>query len=121
MASFLEGSLAQTLYDAMKDTVAYDILFVPVTETDDGTGGYTKVDGATVTAKGFIEDYKEFHRVQAKIPVGDRKVWLFQRGPMVGSRPAINDKVTVRGETFLVVAVAQEPAQALWELQARPI
>ena len=59
--------------------------------------------------------------MNGKIPVGDRKIWISQLGEMTGITPNINDKLIARGETYVIVKPSQDPAGALWELQARPI
>jgi hypothetical protein len=122
--SFLEGSLAKTLHNAMKNTVAYDVTLIRVTEVKDGSGGFTTTE-ASVAGKGFQADYSDFYRVQAQIPVGDRKVFIFEQSMLDSAGAAISpdkhDKVTIRGETLTIVAIKEDPAEALWELQCRPI
>ena len=53
MPSFLEdGQLNETLFQAMKDTLAYDCTLIRKTEVADGSGGFTTTS-ASVAGKGF--------------------------------------------------------------------
>lgn len=117
MASFLQGDLAKAIHAAMKDTVAYDITLTSVTTVPAGGGSFTTTtsDG---TVKGWVEDYKDFYLMQGMIQSGDRKIMILQQSTTV--IPKVRDKVTARGETYDIMAVSQDPASALWELQGRP-
>lgn len=120
MSSFLEGSLSATLFDAMKDSVAYELTLISVTKVPDGSGGSTRSE-ASNTAKGFLAEYSDFYRVAGQIPLGDRRIYIFKLS-IDGITPKINDKVTVRGQTYTVVKVSDaDPADTLWDLQARPL
>lgn len=124
MPSFLEGSLAKTLHSAMKNTVAYDVDLIRVTEVADGSGGFTTTE-ATVAGKGFEAEYSDFHRANGKIPVGDRRVFIFQQSMLDSAAatidPAKHDKVSYRGITSTIINVSKDPANALWDLQTRPL
>jgi hypothetical protein len=124
MTSFLEGSLAKTLHSAMKDSVAYDVDLIQVTEVADGSGGYTTTE-ATVEGKGFEAEYSDFHRANGQIPVGDRRVYIFQQSMLnaagVTIKPVKHDKVSYRGITSTIINVGKDPANALWDLQTRPL
>lgn len=117
MASFLEGSLAQEIYDGLKDDL-YSIVLHTVSRTRDSFGEFTTAE-TDVSGTGFVDDYTEDYKAQAQIPSGDMRGYILQRS-MVGTRPKKDDRFTARGEKFIVIEVGQDPAQALWDLQLRP-
>ena len=108
----------------MKNTVAYDVDLIRVTEVADGSGGFTTTE-ATVAGKGFEAEYSDFHRANGKIPVGDRRVFIFQQSMLDSAAatidPAKHDKVSYRGITSTIINVSKDPANALWDLQTRPL
>jgi hypothetical protein len=108
----------------MKDAVAYDVTLVQVTPVADGSGGFTETT-ANVEGKGFEGFYSDFHRANGQIPVGDRRVYIFQQSMLDSAGatvdPEKHDQVTYRGITATIQKVDKDPANALWDLQVRPI
>jgi hypothetical protein len=121
--SFLEGSFAKTLNSAFA-SVSYEVNLIRVTAVEDGSGGFTTTE-ATVEGNGFEAEYTDFHRASGKIPVGDRRVYIFQQSMLDSAAatidPAKHDKVSYRGITSTIINVGKDPANALWDLQTRPL
>lgn len=123
MASFLEGSLAATIHNAMKSTIMYDVTLLVQTEVDDGAGGFTTTESSEAF-KGAILDYSDFVKSQGMVPDGMRKVILLQESNS-DVTPKLEDRITTStgpnsGQTFVVKTVNQDPAGATWELGCLP-
>lgn len=114
MASPLEGSIRRTIGKAMRS------IFYPVTVVRLEQSGpvwepvFTEVE---YPCKGFIDDYSDFALTNSNILSGDRKVVVLADSLEI--TPGTSDLVRVRGQTFSVLNVATDPAEATWTLQAR--
>lgn len=116
MASPLEGSIRRTIGKAMRS------IFHTVTVIRSTPGGGPPWDpGEPVLVeypgKGFIDDYSDFALTNSNIQSGDRKVVVLADSLEI--TPETSDLVRVRGQTFSVLNVATDPAEATWTLQAR--
>lgn len=116
MGDLLDTGIAATVHSALKDFLL-DVTFIKVTKVSDGSGGFTETT-ASHSCKGMIDTYSDFYRVQGMVPHGDQKLLILQNSLSV--TPELEDRATIRGQTFKVVGVAKDPADATWELQARP-
>lgn len=116
MTSFLEGPLAQQLFAGMNNRV-YDVTLVQV----DDAGNTTDIKG-----RGFVDNYSDFARFGGMADKGDAKVVILQKSLPPFTLPKRRDRVKARRANdpvereYTVVEVDQDPAQATWELQARP-
>jgi hypothetical protein len=117
VVSFLEGSLAEEIYQGFKEEL-YAVTLHTITRTRDSFGEFTTSE-TDVSGIGFIDDYKEDYKARAQIPSGDMKGMILQKS-MTGTRPKKDDRFTARGEKFTIIEVMQDPAQATWEMQLRP-
>jgi hypothetical protein len=92
----------------------------PGTRDPTNPGGGTQPTEVSYSCRGFVDDYKTGHIDGDLVKVGDRKVTLLgdtiSRGSVV---PSANDKVTIEGRTYSVVAVTRDPDAATYTLQAR--
>lgn len=124
MTSVLEGLISKALFKGMDGPLAYDVDLIQVTAIPDGSGGYTTTE-VTVDGRGFEGAYTDFHRAEGKIPVGDRQIFIFQQSMLDSSdnpvEPAKHDKVSYRGIESTIINVGKDPANALWDLQTRPL
>lgn len=120
MASPLAGGLAKTIGKAMAGlflpaTLARDTA-APASPASDpwNPGGPTT---ATYPCRAIHEEYAERYRLEGLMQAGDRKVLILAASLTVEPKPG--DRVTIRGETFTIAAVATDPAKACWECRAR--
>lgn len=122
MASPLSGSLATTIYRAMKN------LFIDATLLRDATGStsptatdFDPSPGAITTTEypclAVVENYSAMLRKDGIIQANDRKVIILNKGLSV--TPVAGDRITVRGITFTIQEVAADPALATWECRGR--
>lgn len=85
--------------------------------SNDLTSGFVKTDTSYAT-KGFYDDYREGVVDGTLVKDGDRKALLLAE-PLGGVRPEVGDKITIEGETRLVVRVNRDPAAATYTCQVR--
>lgn len=82
------------------------------------TGGANPVE-TDHTCRGFINDYRDHQIDGTIIRQGDRKVTVLGASIAPAAVPKPNDRVTVEGATYTVVAVKRDPAGATYEMQSR--
>ena len=116
--ALLDGGLKQVIGSALGGFLLDCTLHIFAT-VDDGMGGLNEVETGTFAAKGVVEQYSEFYRASLGIPETDSKIIMLQNG--VDAEPTIRDQVTIRGTRWAIVSIDQDPAQASWNFQARPI
>jgi|GEM_PF-3368827 len=85
----------------------------------DGKGGWTEGAENSSAAKGMVEEYKAYERAQANIPSTDVKLIILQKDVTV--TPTLDSVITIRSQTYSVQAIDQDPAQASWTIQGRPV
>jgi hypothetical protein len=112
MVSPLEGSLAKTIYGAMKS------LFIDATLVRDTPGSGASYDPAAPTqtsyaCKAIVDTYSEYTRANGFASESDRKIIILTKSLSV--TPVPNDRITVRGVTYAILTVAADPALATWE------
>jgi len=116
MVSPLEGSIRRTIGKAMAS------IFFPVTiiRTVPGDGPVwdpgPSVD-VEYRCKGFVDTYSDFYLATGNVLSSDRKIVVLTDTLTIS--PEIGDRVRARGQTFSVLNVATDPAEATWTLQAR--
>lgn len=120
MTSPLSGSLATAIYKGMK------ALFLDATLTRDTVSTNSPdVDrfdppaptSTDYTCKAIVDTYSEKFRMDGLVKANDRRVLILANS--IGVVPAVNDRVTIRGVTFTVVAVETDPALAVYTCQGR--
>lgn len=87
------------------------------TLTSDGEGGFTTVY-ADHAIKGLRVEYELDYRVRTGIPATDVQIIVLREG--VTAAPSTDSRITIQGGTYSVIAVATDPADATFTLQARP-
>ena len=113
----LDGDL-QNVFGSVFGSLMLDGTLTTITSVSNGKGGWTN-STQTAAVKLMIESYSEFYRAQAGIPDTDVKIIVLQKD--VALTPDINSRITARGVEYSVVRVQQDPAQAAWTLQGRPV
>lgn len=81
--------------------------------------GGTNPTETSYTCDGLIEAYTALELTNTLIQANDRKIVLF--GASLFVTPATDDKVTIDGNTYRIIAVARDTLKAMWTLQARMI
>jgi hypothetical protein len=81
-------------------------------------GGKAAVE-TSYAAKGIISSYQDNQIDGTIIKKGDRRVLLMGRSIASDQVPEPNDKVTIEGRTYQIVAVDSDPARATYTCQAR--
>jgi hypothetical protein len=94
-------------------------LHKPGTPVQDSYGGWTTGAPTNTAVKGIIDTYDELYRIRAGIPDTDVKLLVLQQSVSPG--PVQGDTITLRGETYLIRSVAQDPSQTIWEMRGEPI
>lgn len=88
------------------------------TLTSDGEGGFTTVY-ADIPIKGLRVEYELDYRVRTGIPATDVQIIVLREG--VTATPSTDSRLTIQGGTYSVIAIATDPADATWTIQARPV
>lgn len=114
--SFLDAIPAEI--DAELAPEFRDCVLSTATLTSDGEGGFTTTYADTAV-KALRVEYTLDYRVRNQIPETDVSVIALRFG--VEATPTTDSRVTLQGVTYSVIAVATDPADATWTLQARPI
>jgi hypothetical protein len=117
MTSILQGSLAKKIGKAV-GRLFYDCKVLVYTP---GSGpAYDPGDPTykTTTCKGMIGTYADSLIDGTLIKQGDAKVTITTTCCSNMPRPA-KDKIVIRGNTYAIVNVSTDPAQALWICQCR--
>jgi hypothetical protein len=91
----------------------------PGTRTAGSLSGGVNPTTTTHTAKGFIEDYKDFQIDETIIQRGDRMVLLLGDSIFPAAIPTPGDRVNIESEDFNVVNVTRDPAAATYTMQVR--
>lgn len=118
MVSILEGELAETIGDALIDA---DIPFaITVTRSTPGNGPAYDPGPPTFTdypCQGFLDIYGAQFIDGSRILEGDVKAVIIAK--TLDIQPLPGDTLTAHDKTYSVITVSADPAQALYELQAR--
>lgn len=107
------------------DEFSDDLVDLTLTVVAQGTptpGSYTRGSNATTTshtAKGLVSRYKSSEIDGTRIQQGDRRVrvMIASISPATAIKP--KDRVTIGGETLILMDAAKDPAGVAWLCQAR--
>lgn len=128
--SLLDGSLAQSIYDAFKGQLLTGKLrkhAIPSSGALDRAGDPIDPPAPTdYDFEGFIDQFSAFTRAQAGIPDTDLKLCFFGKSLPAGLKPEKDDIAQITGPAgsiyygkwYQVRNGAIDPAGALWESQA---
>lgn len=112
----LSGSIAKQVAAGLKSVMLPAVLtrttqgaYDPITDT------FTDPVIASFPCRGMVERYSTYTESARALMPSHRKVVLL--AATLGTTPALNDKVTIQGETFTVQRIDTDPARATWELQ----
>lgn len=89
----------------------------PGTRTVGQLTGGTNPTSATYTGRGFIDVYDEKRMPATSVQEGDRFIVLI--GDSFTVVPEPNDKITIEGETSMIVSVFRDPDAATYTCQTR--
>lgn len=89
----------------------------PGTRTPGNIGGGRNPTTTSYSCDGLVADYSAIDLANTLIQASDRKIVLF--GASLSVVPAIDDKVTIDGNTYRVIAVTRDPLKVIYTLQAR--
>lgn len=113
----LDGDLRE-VFGSVFAPLLLDCEIVQISMTPDGEGGMQETR-QIASAKGMVESYSAYERLRAGIPSTDVKLILLQKD--VSLRPDLDTEIRIRGETYSVQGIEEDPAQASWTLQGRLI
>lgn len=122
MSSPLQGPLAEEIADAVSD-IFYDVTLTRESDNYDPSTMSASGTEQGFTGKGMVDEFSKRLVEDGVVQRNDRKVLLAQttftdsNGDPV--KPIPGDTIQARGETYEVIDVSQDPAQALWEVQGR--
>lgn len=120
MVSLLSGELATIVHQAMKDLFLDAVLTrdtVSTTSPDVDRFDPPAPTSADYTCKAIVETYSEKFRMDGLVKANDRRVLILANS--ISVVPTINDRVTIRGIVFTVMAVETDPALAVYTCQGR--
>lgn len=113
----LDGGLQAVFAGAFGPLFLDGTLHVATT-TPDGEGGVTRTF-ENKPVKGMVDSYSDAYRAAAGIPETDVRLIVLQHG--VGAAPDTDSEITLRGARYRIMTVGQDPAQAAWTIQGRPV
>lgn len=122
MSSPLQGDIAEQIAEGVSD-IFYDVTLTRESDDYDPSTMSSSNSEQNFTGKGMIDEYSKRLVEDGVVQRNDRKVLLAQQrftdsnGDIV--KPIPGDTISARGETYEVIDVSQDPAQALWEVQCR--
>lgn len=110
----LDGDLAG-LFGSAFSVFYLDATLHKVTSTDDGSGGYA-VATVDYPIKAMIEAMSDKARAASGLPLTAVDMSLLRRGMSIAV--ALDDLVTVSGQTYRIIRVETDPAGAAWSVAA---
>lgn len=113
----LDGDLRE-VFGSVFAPLLLDAVITRVTLIPDGAGGMSE-SSVSANAKGMVEKYSAYERAQLAIPATDVKLILLQKD--VGLVPDVHSQITIRGQLYSVQGIEEDPAQASWTIQGRPV
>lgn len=113
----LDGDLKE-VFGSVFAPLLLDATITKVTLTPDGEGGMSE-STETASAKGMVEKYSAFERQRDGIPMTDVKLIVLQKD--VALIPDLDSEITIRDQLYSIQAISEDPAEAAWTLQGRPI
>lgn len=90
----------------------------PGTRTPGALTAGTNPDETAVAGEGFLDSYREGQIDGTRIQTGDRKV-LIIAGTIGTNVPKPSDRITIESQTYSVVRVDRDPAEATYTCQVR--
>lgn len=113
----LDGGLQAVFAGAFGPLFLDGTLHVVSTDSD-GEGGTVRTP-RDVPIKGMVDAYSEAYRERAGIPETDVRLIVLQHG--VDGEPNVDAEITLRGNRYRAMSIAQDPAQAAWTIRGRPV
>lgn len=116
MSILLDGSLAQTLTDAL---IAHDLPYALKVQHLESNGDPFNPETVWVdhACMGWVDDYAAQDVDGTLIRQTDRKAFVLCSSLDIDPSPT--DRLVVSGATFTIVSVQRDPAGACWVVQAR--
>jgi hypothetical protein len=116
MSILLDGSLAQTLTDAL---IAHDLPYALTVRRTESNGDPFNPEQVTTdyAASGWVDDYAAQDVDGTLIRQTDRKAFVLCSSLDIDPSPT--DRLVVSGATFTIISVQRDPAGACWVVQAR--
>ena len=112
----LDGDLAR-LFGSAFGAFYLDATLHKVTPSDNGSGGYA-VATMDYPIKAMIESLSDKARATSGLPLTAVDMSLLRSGMSVAV--ALDDLVTVSGQTYRIIRVATDPAGVAWSIAAVP-
>ncbi len=114
----LLDDVARDVSRALKDAFLSCVYTETATDTLNATtGDFSSRATVNHRCRAIIEDYGAYYFANSLVEDGDRKVTVLARTLRI--TPKTGDKVTICGDTRVIVAVSRDPTGATWTLQVR--
>ena len=113
----LDGDIQAVIGDALED-ILLDATYYDDAETVNAASGTTTTTTTSYSCKALVDMAPNAFSAGQNWQAGDRRVLVTQTS-LTLTTPAPGDRILVRGETFEIISVDQDPAQALWMFQGR--
>lgn len=117
----LDGGLADTIFNAFKGRLLVGSLrksTVPLSGGLNEYGDPVAPSVASYACEGFDENYSDYIRAQAGIPITDVKINIFAKSLSAGIEPETDDQVLMNSKWYQIRNVMRDPATALWTCQS---
>lgn len=116
MSILLDGSLAQTLTDAL---IAHDLPYALKVQHLESNGDPFNPETVWVdhACTGWVDDYSQQDKAGTLIQANDRKAFVVCSSLDIDPSPT--DRLVVSGATFTIISVTKDPAELCWVVQAR--
>lgn len=122
MTTLFGIDIAQQLANAMGPGLLPGTL-VKITHGNRVDGSLTAGRAATTasyTYKGILDDYTDRQREDSLIQLGDRKALILTKTLSdISIEPVPGDQITMSGDTYRIIKVTRDPADATFECQVR--
>ena len=115
MSSPVLNEINDAISDGTLDDVFYGITYIVPGDVDPVTGD--EQPPQEYTCQGMREEYSKEMISGGVVEKNDQKILILQDSLDV--TPSTDDEITVNGDTYTVIDFEQDPAGALWEVQAR--
>ena len=93
------------------------VISVPGALVNDGMGGYQPSMSAAVACKVQVSNWSRAYRLQNAIPATAARLLMIQAG---APKPEEGALITVRGTTYTVSQIVQDPCCIYWDMLGEP-
>lgn len=124
MSQLFGVDIAQEVADGFSgQLLAVTLTRQPISDYDSVADEEIKPSPTTYTSEGVVEQYDSRMITEGLVQRNDRKITILAKPlgttPQPGDQDNEPDQVTIKGETFTVISVEKDPADATYTVQGR--